>query len=208
MLKYKEEDPFPAYRQGNTPFQRIVCDQCGMTDSKSAQNGISSPSTLERHWRVKGWDIDLRKGVFKCRQCVNREIEARRNKKGVTKVEKQSPPSQSSALAKKIMSDLLFDHYDLSAQDYKDGWSDKRIADESGLSEIFVAQRRSADYGPVKPKKPPVDVRAKAALAHAQVKLKEIIARAQALESISKDALEAMDAMIAAIEADKQCAAK
>ena len=51
------------------------------------------------------------------------------------------------------MSDLLFEHYDTAAQDYRAGWDDARIAKESGLSETFVAQRRSADYGPISPPK-------------------------------------------------------
>lgn len=210
MLKYNAADPFPLQRKGNFSFQQIVCDRCGGKDEHSSKFGPSSPATLERHWRVRGWEVDTRKGKFVCNLCIRKETEARRKEKESRKMEKANgiaqPPSQSSALAKKIMSDLLFDHYDLSAQDYKDGWDDKRIATECGLSETFVAQRRSADYGPVKPKKPPVIKQASAALSHSQILLKDMIARAQALEAKGKEALGIVENAIAAIanEQDSQ----
>ena len=114
-------------------------------------------------------------------------------------VQLNHPTSQNSALAKKIMSDLLFDHYDLGTQDYKEGWSDKRIADESGLSEVFVAQRRSQDYGPIVPPKPSPTMVASAALNHVVVLMKDLSSRANAIkiesEKILKIAEDALDGM-------------
>lgn len=210
MLKFNASDPFPLHRKGNVSFQQIVCDRCGGTERYSAKNGMVGPSTLERIWRGKGWDVDIRKGAFVCPVCVRKETEARRKQKEAKKMEKfngvaNSPsPSQSSALAKKIMSDLLFDHYDLSAQDYKEGWDDKRIAQECGLSETFVCQRRAADYGPVKPKKPPAIKQATVALSHSQVLLKDMIARAQALEAKAKETLGIVENAIAACAAEQE----
>lgn len=202
MLKHNAHDPFPIQRRGNRSFQQIVCDRCGLTDARTTHHGSVSPPVLERHWRTKGWDADVRKQSFICPLCVKKDAEARRNKREICKVDIAQPPSQSSALAKKIMSDLLFEHYDLSAQNYKDGWDDKRIATEAGLSETFVAQRRSADYGPIKPKKPPAAKQARAALVHLDVLLKSVISRSQALESEAKKALSVVTEAIAAIDSD------
>ena len=204
MLKFNANDPFPIQRKGNRIFQQIVCDRCGGIDDRSAVSGPASPEALVRHWRVKSWDVDIKKKYSVCPMCVRKEIEARRSEKEQRKMEKAAniidiPPSQSSALAKKIMSDLLFDHYDVSAQDYRDGWDDARIAKESGLSETFVTQRRASDYGPVKPKKPAAIKQANTALANSQSILRDLASRAHAMETIASQALIIVEAALAAI---------
>lgn len=208
MLKYNAHDPFPLYRHGNKSYQKIVCDRCGGADERTATNGPVSPKILERHWRVKSWEIDIGRGSFICPVCVRKEIEYRRKEKETKKMEKatnivEMPASQSSALAKKIMSDLLFDHYDLSMQDYKDGWDDARIAKESGLSENFVAQRRAADYGPAKPKKPPAIKQAQTSLTQSYNILRDLISRVQAIEVKAKEALTIVEGALTTIANDQ-----
>lgn len=208
MSKFHGDNPFPLHRRGNSAFQQIVCDRCGVTDDHAVNNGLGGPEILTRYWRVRGWLVDLRKRSFICPQCQKREADARKNEKEAKKMEKMNgtmpgpQPSPSSALAKKIMSDLLFDHYDLSAQDYKEGWDDKRVAQESGLSEAFVSQRRAADYGPVKPKKPPAAKIALNALSNSQVALKDLIARAGAMEAKGRELLALVDRAVADISID------
>lgn len=221
MLKYDSPDPFPLERDGRSAYQRITCQQCGNFETRAATHGPTSPQTLDIIWRKRGWDIDLRKGRFMCAACVKKETLARRAKAAEHRKEREpemqqhkpeqqpalaivppSPPSQSTALAKKIMSDLLFEHYDLDQQNYKDGWDDKRIAEESGLSETFVAQRRSSDYGPMKPKTIPPIHRARSTLTKAAVFLEEISKRVKEIDAQAQAGLEEIQTILAALNAE------
>lgn len=146
---------FPVIRDQAQMIQRIECFACGAT-GKNSLSGHSKAGNdqLASHFRRHGWDVDLRHMRHRCPECVVKEMERQRKEKEAKKMEKLSVvTSPNSALAKKIMSDLLFEHYDLTAQDYKSGWDDARIAKESGLSEQFVSTRRASDYGPVSPPK-------------------------------------------------------
>ena len=44
---------------------------------------------------------------------------------------------------------ILTDVFLVADKAYKPGWSDERIAKETGLSVEFVAKRRLEDYGPI-----------------------------------------------------------
>lgn len=146
--------------------QRIKCARCGESSDVVVGGAAGSDDTVAAHFRRRGWEVDLRRQRHHCPTCIaimtaeRRESEAR---KRMTKATASSPapspgtapgtvpppaPSVESVLAKKLMSDALFEAYDLSARNYKPGWSDERVARESGLSVAFVAQRREADYGP------------------------------------------------------------
>lgn len=155
-----KDDLFPVVRDEHArSVQRIECKTCGAHDQNTVtHNGRAGNDTMVSYFRKRGWNVDPRHEMHSCPECVRKMTEAARNEKATLKVEKKqlsivsdTSPSPNSALAKKIMSDLLFDNYDLGAQDYKPGWDDARIAKESGMSEAFVAQRRAADYGPVSP---------------------------------------------------------
>lgn len=144
---------FPVMRAEGQSIQRIECVKCGATDRNVLTGNRASDETLVSFFRRRGWDVDTKHGRNLCPECFRKGVQLTRAQKQEKKMEsvKLVQPSQNSALAKKIMSDLLFDHYDITAQDYKPGWDDAKIAKESGLSEQFVSQRRASDYGPCSP---------------------------------------------------------
>lgn len=204
-MSLTSNDPFPVLSEGARRFQRIVCVDCGATDSNSCVNGRAGEQTLTAFFRRRGWEVDLKKGSH-CPSCVSgrtaqRRLEAqKRMEKNV--VPMTAPPSENSALAKKIMSDLLFEHYDLARRDYKDGWSDDRVAKDSGVSPAFVAKRRAEDFGPASPPKPPIliDVGRRADMILATVK--DVSSRTTALLSRAEEAVKELENLSAAVAAE------
>ena len=93
--------------------------------------------------------------------------------------------------------------------DYKPGWTDARIAKEAGLSEVFVAQRRAADYGPISPPKPPILQNASNAVGHMATAIRDIAASAGALQTKSEALIKTAERLLADLaEAQKsKCAA-
>lgn len=57
-------------------------------------------------------------------------------------------PAAKSAIPLLYMA--LDEGYDRTAQDYKPGYSDERIAKETGLAVEFVRARRESDFGPIR----------------------------------------------------------
>lgn len=183
---------FPLERIGARSVQRIVCSSCGEWD-RNTWGEQAADERLVAFFRRRGWTVDEKRGSHVCKACAakatskKREEEARKRMEKV--VQMSPPPSPDSALAKKIMSDLLFEHYDMSARDYKPGWTDARIAKEVGLSEVFVAQRRAADYGPISPPKPDMLEYASNAMFVFYNKFAELVARAKELQNDSENIL-------------------
>lgn len=182
---------FPLERIGNRSVQRIVCSTCGEWD-RNTWGEQAADETLVAFFRRRGWTVDEKRGSHVCKVCADKATSKKREEEAQKRMEKvvqmSPPPSPDSAFAKKIMSDLLFEHYDLSARDYKPGWTDARIAKESGLSETFVSQRRASDYGPISPPKPPILQAASAAVGHVVTSMRDIASTAEALKAKS-DAL-------------------
>jgi hypothetical protein len=191
---------FPLERIGNRSVQRIVCSTCGEWD-RNTWGEQAADETLVAFFRRRGWTVDEKRGSHVCKVCADKATSKKREEEARKRMEKvvqmSPPPSPDSAFAKKIMSDLLFEHYDLSARDYKPGWTDARIAKEAGLSEVFVAQRRAADYGPISPPKPPILQNASNAVGHMATAIRDIAASAGALQTKSEALIKTAERLLA-----------
>ena len=140
--------------------QIAVCT-CGNTIANHLQGGRASDEVLARAFGKKGWNIDLKRGRFKCPKCIEAEIAARRLKNEEKKMSAnqsvpptKTMPSEESVFAKQLMMELLSKGYDLKMREYRPGWTDARIAAECSLSVDFIAKRREEDFGPVTPPRP------------------------------------------------------
>ena len=60
-------------------------------------------------------------------------------------------PTDKAKAAKRQAYGLLLDNYDEANKRYKQEWSDKRIAELTGLGEPAVAKIREEDFGPAGP---------------------------------------------------------
>lgn len=68
----------------------------------------------------------------------------------IAPVEKPAP-TDAAKKAKRAVYQALEDYYDDSQKRYRPGHTDKSIADELGVSEVFVKGIRDADFGPISP---------------------------------------------------------
>lgn len=137
-------------RQGGVTA-RLTCDQCGVHDAWNLVK-LPEPGVIKRHFTVRGWDM---KKSAKCPQC--QENNRKRKVTGIKPTTSEPPkePSEAAKRAKRLIYQALEDYYDEQKKCYKNGKSDKAVADEVGASEAFVRQIREADFGPlVKPFSP------------------------------------------------------
>lgn len=178
-------DAFPVTRDehGRT-IQRIECVSCGAHDQNTiTSNGRAGADMLVSFFRRRGWSVDLRNGSV-CPDCVKNATESRRRKEERKRMEQSSvvqlpTPGASSKIADVYM--LLEDAYDKARRCYRDGWSDERIAKETGAALNLVTSRRAQDYGPIPPPKPEPMVEIATLAKPLLIELSGVVSRAKAL---------------------------
>lgn len=137
------------------PAQGIVCSRCGADEWKSAAHGVRvDEHTMANVFRTKGWRVEQRKDRHLCPSCVAKDQEqarARRAEKEAAMAEQKSERSPAAAVKLGELYMMLSDAYEPARKVYKPGWSDDRIAKETGLAIEFVRARREQDFGPLAP---------------------------------------------------------
>lgn len=135
-------------------FHVIQCSVCGVDDAISAVKGRISENRVAELFTRRGWSV-VGVGKHVCQTCHSEN--AKRNKletkiKRETDMTKAAEVERSQAAQQKIplLYMALDDAYDTTVKNYREGWSDERIARETGLSIEFVTKRREQDFGPVK----------------------------------------------------------
>lgn len=134
--------------------QEITCAVCGERDQVVNASGlkIMPPVMAARKFRDAGWVVGTSQKDDRCPNCSRRSAPPRKlkDREAMPTVEKSTTSvgvrSTDAVLARKICDDLLMEHLDLEARTYQTGWSDERIAKESGWSVEAVKRRREADY--------------------------------------------------------------
>jgi hypothetical protein len=146
----KDEFPVVSRRHGDDqtprPVQAITCG-CGREDVLSAHSGRLTSAHVAGTFTSRGWLVgDAGKHV--CPDCLAKrraERRAAKEKPEMPKVERS--PAATQKIGELYM--ILSEAYDAAGKVYKPGWSDQRIAKETGLAPEFVAKRREDDFGPV-----------------------------------------------------------
>lgn len=140
---------------------RVECAACGVHDEWNLSK-VPEPAIVKRHFIVRGWE--LRKAP-KCPDCQmkKRERQVTNQKTTTSSMDKATEiiasamdatrrtheASDAAKRAKRMIYMALEDYYDESKKCYKNGKTDKAIAEEVGASEAFVRQIREADFGPI-----------------------------------------------------------
>ncbi|MEW6256909.1 MAG: hypothetical protein AB1592_13220 [Pseudomonadota bacterium] len=135
----------------------IRCSRCPSEDAVAAHRTRYPTAHLTGTFQQRGWRVS-QSGRHVCPTCIASETEARRAKHSKEPAPMPAPekvisapplpsPAASSAIVTAYL--LLEDHYDKAAKAYRAGWSDERVAKESGLAVEAVAKRREADFGPL-----------------------------------------------------------
>jgi hypothetical protein len=113
----------------------IACDHCGRQDDKAARPNLPEDA-IARFFRGAGWEVDNRCSRATCPKC--------QEKSKVTDISAAALKRQRQMFA------LLDEHFDTEEGAFEQGWSDAKIAKDTGLSESVVTQAREAAYGPIK----------------------------------------------------------
>lgn len=82
-----------------------------------------------------------------------------------------SPTSEQAREARRMCHMMIEDKFDIVKGCYKDGYTDKKIADECGVSEHWVTRRRDEEFGPLK--EPPEIEQARAELDALEARLQQ-----------------------------------
>jgi len=68
----------------------------------------------------------------------------------VTQIKAEPAPSLDARAARREAHDLIAITFDIPSGQYRDEYSDERIAKETGVSVEWVKQRRDDEFGPMK----------------------------------------------------------
>ena len=135
--------------------QMIRCSSCGSEDHVGSGQGSRLPEeVIATRFRAKGWCVEQRKDRHLCPSCVAKDqeqVRARRAEKEAATAEQKSERSPAAAVKLGELYMMLSDAYEPARKLYKTGWSDDRIAKETGLAVEFVRARREQDFGPLAP---------------------------------------------------------
>jgi hypothetical protein len=111
---------------------------CGIRGQVSAgTTSMLPPGQLDKKFQQRGWDLD----PAKCPACITKETESKKM---------ASKPTQSTVKAQAAMFRMLTDNFDGDAGSFATGWTDKRIAQETGLSVDYVTAFREEAFGKIK----------------------------------------------------------
>jgi uncharacterized protein YdaU (DUF1376 family) len=113
----------------------MECDQCSRQDDKVVKPNLPEVA-ISRFFRSAGWEVDNKCQRAVCPKC--------QEKAKVTDI------SAAALKRQRQMFVLLDEHFDVDDGAFEQGWSDARVAKETGLAENVVIQAREAAYGPIK----------------------------------------------------------
>lgn len=124
---------------GMTRWAQLECSQCAKTGELKIRN-LLPPDQIDLKFRQSGWKLD----PHICTDCQRiNSLQKEANKVTAT-------PSVAAMKAQAQMFQLLSDNFDVDAGRYNNGYSDTRIASETGLKNTFVREFRIAAFGEIK----------------------------------------------------------
>lgn len=118
-------------------FMTLHCDHCRATERRRLRKANLPPDAIARFMRNVGWEVDAKCRHATCPKC---------QKKGATVTE----ISSEALKRQRQMFRLLDEFFDADAGRFAKGWSDEKIAEQTGLSASAVRKAREAAYGALK----------------------------------------------------------
>lgn len=182
--------PNPSYIRQAAPVEllnrsgrvvaRIECSQCGAHDEWTIAGGTPPPEMLPKHFTQKGWNLRKRPICPLCNSPQKKE----NTMSNVAPITPDITPTPSARAARAEAVTAIVSYFNVAEGRYDDGWSDARIAKETGLPEDWVAKRRNEDFGPIKEPKEFAELRAEAKslaseIGKLQAKLEAMVKRNQ-----------------------------
>lgn len=123
---------------GQTITAHVQCSTCPKKGSANLTSRMS-PEWIDKKFSQLGWRLD----PHRCPDCIRKAAQSKGNLMA-------SNPSPAAVKAQAKMFSLLSQHFTPDDGRYAKGWSDKKIADETGVSVEMVAAVRSEAFGELK----------------------------------------------------------
>lgn len=143
---HRSIQPAVAMVRGHIAFTVECCD-CG---PQPVEFDKKLPTQVVRNkLRQRGWCLDrkARCPTHKEKpQMAKPELHASAS---ATTIAAQDV-SDEARVARRLATMLIEEKFDPAKGNYRDGYSDAKIAEETGAAPAFVAKRREEDYGPLK----------------------------------------------------------
>jgi hypothetical protein len=136
---------------GVTITALLQCSRCPKVGDRNCR-AIMPPEQMDQKFRQAGWSLDPNI----CPDCLRKTKE----KRTAAMASNASPAAMKAQAA---MFQHLTANFDTDAGRYAKGWSDKVIADKTGLSVEHVAAFRTAAFGELKDSPEIVSLRAEIA---------------------------------------------
>lgn len=150
--------PVAPLTRGGKVIARIECSQCGTHDEWTIAGPCPPAEILPKHFTTKGWNLRKRPVCPACTAQAKKE----NTMSNVAPIKPEPVPSDAVKAARREATEKLLFHFDPSKGCFEEGWSDARIAKETGMPEAWVTKRREEDFGPLKEPGEFAEVRAEA----------------------------------------------
>lgn len=129
---------------------RLECKCCG-THEEWGLAKVPPPDIIHKHFKTKGWEVTKRPTCPICQS-------SKKRKPAMTKPSTVTPissavtvaPSVDAKAARREAHDRIAIYFNIEKGAYSDGYSDMRIAEETGVAVAWVKQRREEEFGPLK----------------------------------------------------------
>lgn len=146
---------------------RLTCSECGAKDEWTVASKMPPPEVLTKHFSNQGWlvrkkpscpacRIKILKGVARCQHLLIKATATTDSKQeapimsNVASIKTEQAPTEAVKAARRKANEFLMFNFDVEKGRYEDGWSDERVAKESGMPLAWVVKRRDEEYGPLK----------------------------------------------------------
>lgn len=124
----------------------VPCEKGGHVVDVPVRSGLP-PDVIAKQMLNKGWSFGSR---LSCPECGRRRAKSNPDSKKIAMSTTDKPQASDAARkAKRLVYQALEDAYDDVAKRYRNGWSDDRVAKETGAAPAFVKQIREQDFGPL-----------------------------------------------------------
>lgn len=124
-------------------ISRMACASCGANDEWRINGNKPPAEIIPRHFANKGWNLHRRPVCPSC--------QAKKKEKPIMiKPKLESVPTFDAKAARREAHDLIAMTFNIPTGQYNDGYSDERIAKETGIGVDWVKQRREDEFGPLK----------------------------------------------------------
>lgn len=129
---------------------RLECKCCG-THEEWGLAKVPPPNIIHKHFKTKGWEVAKRPTCPICQS-------SKKRKPAMTKPSTVTPissavtvaPSVDAKAARREAHDRIAIYFNIEKGSYSDGYSDMRIAEETGVAVAWVKQRREEEFGQLK----------------------------------------------------------